>query len=335
MADDETDADDLVNARLAAIVESSFDAIVSKDLNSVIRTWNAAAERLFGYTPEEAIGRSVLMLIPDGLRGEEDDIIGRIRSGDRVASFETIRRRKDGSLVAVSLTVSPIRDSRGNIVGASKIARDISAAKENERRIKMLMREVNHRVKNQFAVILAMVRETTVRTRDPTEIETRIRDRIMALSRSQDLLVTSDWTGADLEELIWEHLRPFGHEDRVTVAGPAIALRPNAVQYLGMAFHELGTNAAKYGALSESGGTVAIAWRFLEDIMHLVWEETSDSSAPVPKDGEARSGFGAVVLRRVTPKALDGLSNLTQDPGKLTWTLEAPLKSVRRQDTDD
>ncbi|MGN6143167.1 MAG: PAS domain-containing protein, partial [Mesorhizobium sp.] len=105
-------------ARLAAIVDSSSDAIVGKDLNSIITDWNPAAEKMFGYTAKEAIGRSVLMLIPDSLRGEEIDIIDRIKRGERLASFDTIRQRKDGSLIFVSLTISPIKDAAGKIVGA-------------------------------------------------------------------------------------------------------------------------------------------------------------------------------------------------------------------------
>ena len=105
------------DARLAAIVNSSFDAIISKDLNSVITSWNGAAQRMFGYSAEEAVGQSVLMLIPDHLRDEEADIIGRVRNGELVASYETIRRRKDGGIIAVSLTVSPIRNASGKSSG--------------------------------------------------------------------------------------------------------------------------------------------------------------------------------------------------------------------------
>ena len=143
---------------------SSHDAIISKDLNSIITSWNPAATDLFGYSEDEAVGKSVLILIPDHLHAEEAEIISRVRNGQRVQSYETIRQRKDGSLVAVSLTVSPVRNRRGRIVGASKIARDISASKESERRIRLLLREVNHRVKNQFAVILSMIRETVKRS---------------------------------------------------------------------------------------------------------------------------------------------------------------------------
>jgi PAS domain S-box-containing protein len=128
-------------ARLAAIVESSEDAIVSNDLNSVITSWNAGAEKLFGYTAQEAIGRPVTMLIPRNHIGEELDILGRICRGERLKNYETVRRRKDGKLLEVSLTVSPIINSHGQVVGESKITRDITERKRVEaahRRIEML-----------------------------------------------------------------------------------------------------------------------------------------------------------------------------------------------------
>src|ERR1043165_8486173 len=118
--------------RLAAIVESSDDAIVSKDLNGIITSWNRGAEDLFGYTADEAIGQSITMLIPPDRLAEEDMVLGRIRRGERVEHFDTIRRRKDGSLVPISLTVSPIRDAAGTIVGASKIARNVADRKRIE-----------------------------------------------------------------------------------------------------------------------------------------------------------------------------------------------------------
>ncbi len=118
--------------RLSAIVESSDDAIIGKDLNGVITSWNKSAERLFGYTAAEAIGRPVTMLIPPDRLEEEPEILGRLRRGDRVDHFETVRRRKDGTPIDISLTISPIRDARGNVIGASKIARDITDSKRAE-----------------------------------------------------------------------------------------------------------------------------------------------------------------------------------------------------------
>ncbi len=150
-------------ARLAAIVESSEDAIVSKDLNGVVTSWNRGAERLFGYTAEEMIGQPVAMLIPSDRLDEETNILRRIRNGERVEHYETIRRGKDGTLKDISLTVSPVIDAQGQITGASKIARDISEHKRVEAELKSLMTreqnarneaEIANRVKDEF---LAMV----------------------------------------------------------------------------------------------------------------------------------------------------------------------------------
>lgn len=114
------------------IVESSDDAIVSKDLNGVIQSWNAAAERMFGYTAAEAIGKSIRMIIPADRQGEEDFVLAQLRAGRAVQGYETVRQRKDGRLIPISLTVSPLRDTNGAIIGASQIARDISERKQGD-----------------------------------------------------------------------------------------------------------------------------------------------------------------------------------------------------------
>ncbi|WP_192242682.1 PAS domain S-box protein [Mesorhizobium silamurunense] len=318
--------------RLSAIVESSFDAIISKDLDGFIQSWNVAAERLFGYSADEAVGKHITMLIPPEHRDEEDYIIARIRAGGRVDSFETVRRRKDGSLINVSLVISPIRDDTGRIIGASKIARDITPAKESEHRIKLLMREVNHRVKNQFAVITSMVRETAKWANDPREFERNIRDRIAALARSHDLLVISDWSGATLFDLIQEHLKPFGHEDQISLSGPVLTLQPNAVQYIGIALHELATNSAKYGALSNGLGQVSVTWRVNPKIsgqkeFELNWEEKYVPAMSTNYDSE-RKGFGTIVLERVTAQAIGGAAVLKREPGFVGWVLTAPSTSL-------
>lgn len=321
-------------AWLASIVESSFDAIISKNLQSTITTWNRAAERLFGYSAQEAIGHSVLMLIPENLQGEEDDIIARIRRGERIETYETIRRRKDGSLVEVSLTVSPIRDATGAIVGASKIARDISVTRENERRIRLLMAEVNHRVKNQFAVILSMIRETGRQSSDPATFQQRVKERIMALSRSHDLLVDTEWSGTDLSALITAQLESFEHREQVSVSGPLLALKPMALQYLGIAFHELATNSAKYGALGERGGTIRVSWEVSpatdsDRQFSLWWRESFATPISQAQELSPREGFGTTVLRRITPRAINGHGHFDACADGLTWSVTAPLEALR------
>jgi PAS domain S-box-containing protein len=142
---------------LAAIVDSSDDAIVGKDLNSVVTSWNAAAERMFGYSAAEIVGKSVRVIIPDDRQHEEDDVLRRIRGGQRIEHYETSRRRKDGTLLPVSLTISPICNERGVVIGASKIARDISErlrADEERRRLLETTRSAN-RLKDEFLATLS------------------------------------------------------------------------------------------------------------------------------------------------------------------------------------
>jgi PAS domain S-box-containing protein len=142
--------------QLVSIVESSDDAIISKDLDGIIRTWNSGAERLFGHTASEAIGKPVTILFPPGREDEEPGILARIRRGERIHHYETVRRRKDGSLLDISLTVSPVRDGTGRIVGASKIARDITDRKEAERKL----RESEQRLTELLAAIPAAIYTT-------------------------------------------------------------------------------------------------------------------------------------------------------------------------------
>src|ERR1043166_3073440 len=125
-----------------AIVDSSDDAIVSKNLDGIVMSWNKAAERIFGYSAQEMIGQSILKIIPSDRVDEETQILARLHRGDRVDHFETKRQRKDGRLIDVSLTISPIRNSQGNIVGASKIARDVTEQKEAQRKLAAALEEL-------------------------------------------------------------------------------------------------------------------------------------------------------------------------------------------------
>jgi len=193
--------------RLAAIVENSDDAIVSKDLHGIITTWNSGAERIFGYLAEEIIGKPIMMLIPLDHQKEEEAILRRIRLGERVEHYQTIRQRKDGSLVDISLSISPLRNAQGKVIGASKIARDISERKRSEAQIVNLAHEAEHRTKNILATVLATVRLSRSDTSDG--LKELIEGRIDALANAHALFVQSRWTGAELRSLVTRELLPY------------------------------------------------------------------------------------------------------------------------------
>jgi PAS domain S-box-containing protein len=135
---------EIMAARLAAIVANSDDVILSKTLDGIITSWNGGAERIFGYSAEEIVGQHISTIIPPELMNEEKEIIARLARGERIEHFETIRVTKDGRRVHISLTVSPMRDSEGRIIGASKVARDISDRKRAEETQRLLIDELNH-----------------------------------------------------------------------------------------------------------------------------------------------------------------------------------------------
>lgn len=321
-----------MEAHLAAIAGVSFDALIAQDLDGTVTFWNPATEKMLGYTAEEAVGKPALFLVPEHSRGEEDGTIRRVLAGEQISSYETTRLRKDGSTVHVSLAATPIRLADGKIVGICQIARDVTADRESKRRIHQLLREVNHRVKNQYSVMMAMVKETGRRAKTPADFRRDIQDRIFALSLSHDLLVHGNWSGASLEPLANEHMKLFERGQHVDVSGPDILLNTMATQYLGMAFHELGSNSAKFGALSTSTGCVHITWRVEKspagsNEIHLRWDERIEPSLPSVNEGSG-SGFGSVILQQATPQALNGKAVVTRTAHHMRWSLTADLESI-------
>ena len=292
-----------IERRLSAIVESSDDAIVSKDLDGVIITWNKGAERLFGYLAEEIIGKPITILIPADRRQEEHEILERIRRGERVDHFETERQRKDGSVVHISLSVSPVSDEFGEIVGASKIARDITDQKRREELISLLAREADHRTKNLLTVAQATVHLAQGDT--PAALKTAIEGRLKALGNAHALLAQSRWAGADLSKLVAEELAPHARasESLIETDGPSVMLRPDQAQAMALALHELVTNAVKYGALSVATGRVRIAWGLRSgNRLFVRWVETGGPRVKPPE----RQGFGTRVMTRMICDQLNG-----------------------------
>ena len=317
-------ASEQATQHLAAIVESSEDAIISKDLDGTIRSWNSSAERLLGYTASEIIGKSILTIIPSDRLGEETEIITRIRKGERIEHYETVRRRKDGSLIDLSLTVSPVQNREGKVVGASKIARDISERRQLERVKEHLINEIKHRVKNTLGTVQAMAAQTFRKA--PPEERNLFVGRIHALADAHDILTQRDWGNVSLSELVTRLLHPFVDikQKRMSVEGPNTEISPNRALLLSMVLHEMGTNAIKYGALSNDTGTVEVVWDIVQAPdgrrLKLVW--TEQGGPPVaPPD---RKGFGSRMIEHAI-RGEQGVSEFVFDPKGLVCRIDMPV----------
>lgn len=434
------------DAWLASIVDSSDDAIISKDLDGIIMSWNRSAEQLFGYPAREAIGRPLTMIIPPERCHEEDMILAHLRRGERIDHYETVRLRKDGTVVDVSITVSPVKRGDGTIVGASKIARDIGERKRAaeelrrseerfrssivkspvptilyddqerilavsrswieaaggsartpermedltrcafgegsgaalalireiiatepeervdeltvrtrrgdrrifnfvtsgvgamsdgrrlfvwvaqdltdrkayEERIEILMREARHRTKNVLALVQAIARQTA-RGGDEEAFVDRFTGRIRALAANQDLLVQHEWQKIDINELVLGQLQHFADliGPRIHVEGARLELNATAAQTIGLALHELATNAGKYGALSTDAGHVDVRWHVDGDAFTMSWTERD---GPVVRPPRHR-GFGTTVTDAMVRHTLQGVVELSYPPSGLAWRL--------------
>ena len=311
--------------RLAAIIESSEDAIIGKSLDGIITSWNSGAEWLFGYTAAEAIGQPVTMLIPPERIDEEPGILARIRRGERIEHYDTVRLRKDGSAIDISLTVSPIKGADGTIIGASKIARDITERKRAEQRQQLLVGEVKHRIKNLLATVQAIARQTLKAA--PAEERDAFIARLMALANAQDLLTLERWNRAAVHEVVDRALRPFEakHSARFLAKGPQdVWVDAQRASLLTMALHELATNAVKYGALSNGYGIVSLTWEVTgeEDAqsVRLTWRELGGPPVVPPE----RKGFGSFLIERAL-QGDGGGAKLDFNPNGLICSLVVAL----------
>jgi PAS domain S-box-containing protein len=313
---------DLQSARLAAIVEGSDDAIISKDLNGRITSWNAGATRTFGYRAEEMIGQSITKLIPPELLAEEDEILGKLRRGERIDHFETIRLAKDGRRLDISVTVSPLRNKAGRVVGASKVARDITERKQAATLQRLLFQELNHRVKNTLATIQAIANQSLRRAPTPSDFVTSFGGRIHALARAHDLLVRSEMQGSDIVDLVREQVLLGSADPRIERSGPSVMLDSRAAVHLGLVLHELATNARKYGALSVPRGHLAIGWRVEAtgpDLL-ITWREAGVPEVRVPR----AHGFGTTLIER-TLESNGGTASIRYEVDGIVCAMRMPL----------
>ncbi len=228
------------------------------------------------------------------------------------------------------LHIEPLRNEAGEIVGLTGASVDVTERKEGEAHLRLLLRELTHRSKNLLAVIQAMARQTARHTGSVDSFLTQFGARLQALAASHDLLVRESWYGASLDELIRSQLGSHidGSPGQVSIEGPAIALKPEAAQNLGLALHELAANAAKFGALSVPSGRVSVIWRRRDDTagnsLELDWRE---EHGPKVKN-RRRKGFGSIVIERNLARALDAEVNLEFDPDGLRCHIVIPPSQI-------
>jgi PAS domain S-box-containing protein len=315
---------------IAAIVESSEDAVLTKNLDGTITSWNQGAERLFGYTAEEVLGKPITILIPTDRQDEEATILARIRRGERVEHYETIRQRKDGSLIDISLTISPVKNSEGQIVGASKIARDITERRRAEEQRQLLLREMDHRVKNLFALASGVIALSARYAKTPEELSLAVRERLDALAKAHALTLR-DPSGdgrrreeaTTLHALIETILSPYdGRTDddraRFVIRGPDLPIAGNSVTSFALLLHEFATNAAKYGALSTPAGSIDIACSEDGGQFAVTWTERGGPPVGRLTDG---GGFGTLLARTTVKGQLGGEISRDWKPEGLTIRL--------------
>ena len=315
-------------ARLAAIVASSHDAIMGLTPNGTIATWNAGAERVYGYTAEEAVGQPLSVVMGGDQSAELGGILERVKRSRVATTVDSERVTKDGGQVHVASTISPIRNLDGKVIGVSAIERDITERKAAEERQRMLLAELNHRVKNTLATVLSISSQTLRHSASMDSFHDAFEGRIRALAKAHDLLAASNWAGADLRDIANAALAPYRHQgDRLSLEGEPMFLSPSAALMLGMVFHELATNAAKHGALTIDSGRVDVTWKKDGRGQQLIleWRESDGPRAERPK----QNGFGLRLIERGIAHELQGRATIDFGGDGLRCSLDMPLAEVQ------
>lgn len=323
---------EIESARLAAIVVTSDDAIIGKTLDGRVTSWNAGATRIFGYQAEEMIGQSITRIIPRELQQEENEILAKLKRGERIDHFETIRVAKDGRRLDISLSVSPLLDKTGRIVGASKIARDITEKKRSEAIQRVLIEELNHRVKNTLAMTQAIASQSLRHARSAGDFVESFTGRVQALAKAHSLLTERKLQGAELTDLVREQVLLGIPDERISYSGPTLMLGSQPAVHLALVLHELATNARKYGALSVTSGRLSVKWEVQSNggrNLLLEWKESGGPNVTAPATG----GFGTTLIER-TLQTHGGQATLHYGVNGVTCKLKLPIVQRSRPDLE-
>lgn len=293
-------------------------------------TWSAELARMLGLGAREmtvpGLDTMVSFVHPDD-RARVTQILDEVLHRPGSYDYECRIARRDGQVQWIldrGEATGPVDPDTGTVARITGVVLDITERKNHEEKVLLLMREVNHRAKNMLGLVQAMARQTVAT--HPVDFLTRFSNRIQALSANQDLLVKNEWDGVELSELVQAQLATF--EDligtRITTLGPEVRLTAAAAQGIGLALHELCTNAGKYGALSNETGEVTVSWQHEGDAFVLTWSERGGPPVTPP----SQKGFGTTIITYAAENSVDGTARLDYAPGGVRWKLTAPARNV-------
>jgi PAS domain S-box-containing protein len=313
-------------ARLAATYNHALVGIAEIDREGRFLRANDQYSVMTGYSLAELRTKTFFDIThPDDL-AEERKLFGEQWSGD-LEGYTTEKRyvRKDGGIIWVELAASVVRGRDDADSFGIRILRDITDRKRAEEQQRLLLHELNHRVKNTLTVVQGLAHQTFKGGEIPPHLLRSFEGRLGALAAAHNLLMKQTWEATPLRSAAQAALKPFqAAEPGLSIDGPDILLTPSATVTLTLALHELATNAAKYGALSTDGGTVDLHWTMTDDVLTLVWREQGGPRVTTP----AKVGFGTRLLERAVARDLGGTVAINFEAEGVVCTINAPLKRV-------
>ena len=309
-------------------------AMLMVDRAGKIQHINSATEKLFGYSKEALVGQFVEALVPPDARLHHEQLrhgfmahpISRsMAEGRRLAA-----RTKDGTEVAVDIAINPV------LLDSSEVAVILSvidnSARERADRAEFFVKELTHRARNMFSIISAISRQIAKYSRSMAEFQAAFESRLNALSTSYRVFEKENWQAAPIRDLVRSQISFVVKQStpQIDFSGPEIRLQPTPAEYLGLAIHELATNAVKHGALSVPTGTVDIRWAVDEKANTFEFHWLEHDGPPVTPS--ERQGFGSAILKSIVPAACSGTADLAVTPMGMSWKLKAPLAMLAQRE---